>query len=79
MSLHQQLHLPGRQEQQPSLPCTWETLNVGYRGVLNYRLKYCQLKVVCCRLYVNQTILNRKLSTQLAGTKCETVSQAVPP
>ena len=35
------------------------------RGLLNFRLKYCWLKVICCTCQSNE--LNVKLSTQLWG------------
>jgi len=38
-----------------------------YRGLLNYCLKFCWLKVICCIQYVNQTNLNVELSTQLGA------------
>ena len=37
------------------------------RRLLNYRLKFCWLKVICCTVYVNQTTLNVKSSTTLRG------------
>jgi len=36
---------------------------------LNYRLKFCWLKVICCTVYVNQTNLNVKLNTSGGGNR----------
>jgi len=38
------------------------------RELLNYPLKYCWLKVICCICQSNE--LNARLSTQLARPSC---------